>query len=67
MNGWFGENSWWCMYSVFYYVLIVVVYELVNVYLELGLYCINMNIWKIIFYYKKVIEKWNKFFKNLII
>lgn len=45
------------MDGVFYYVLIVVVYELVNVYLELGLYCINMNIWKIIFYYKKVIEK----------
>lgn len=46
-----------CIVYFIMYVLIVVVYELVNVYLELGLYCINMNIWKIIFYYKKVIEK----------
>lgn len=37
MNGWSGENSWWCMYSTFYHVLIVVAYELVNAYLEPGL------------------------------
>lgn len=53
MNGWFGENSWWCMYSVFYYVLIVVVYELVNVYLELGLYCIKWIYGRLYFIIKK--------------
>lgn len=55
-----------CTVHFIMHVLIVVAYELVNAYLEPGLYCINMNIWKITSYHKKAIEKWNKFLKNSI-
>lgn len=50
------ENSWWCVYIAFNHVFIVIAYKLVNAHLEPGLYCIDMNIWKIMSYYK--ISNW---------